>query len=268
MRPVLPTAPPDLHPPHRPGGPNRLGYRADMPVRAVRRESGRSAERAPVEPKRPASLDLATVEEHDLDHEATFRRLGFVDLDLSGRSADAVEFEQCRLRGTDLSGATLDGAKFSDCLVESSNLANLRVEKSTLLRVRVSTARMTGVHWVNGSLRDVTFSQCRLDLASFRFSNFRHVVFEGCNLSRADFTNADLGGVRFTDCDLTGAQFSHAKLPGTRFVNCSLAGIGGVTSLAGAIVARADLIALSYTLAGALGIRIEDEDADPDAERT
>jgi hypothetical protein len=49
-------------------------------------------------------------------------------------------------------------------------------------------------------------------------------------------------------------------MTGTRIANCSLAGIGGVTSLAGAVVARQDLIALSYTLAGALGIQIEDDD--------
>jgi hypothetical protein len=36
-----------------------------------------------------------------------------------------------------------------------------------------------------------------------------------------------------------------------------LAGIGGVASFAGAIVANQDLVALSYALAAALGIRIE-----------
>jgi uncharacterized protein YjbI with pentapeptide repeats len=126
-----------------------------------------------------------------------------------------------------------------------------------MLRVRLSGARMTGVHWVDGSLRDVTVSECRADLTSFRFTDFHHVVFEGCNLTRADFQSADVSGVRFTNCDLTGAQFSQATMEGTRFTNCVLAGVGGVTSFAGAIVASQDLIGLSYTLAAALGIRIE-----------
>jgi uncharacterized protein YjbI with pentapeptide repeats len=207
-------------------------------------------------------LDLATVEDHDLDNEATFRRLGFFDLDLSGRSADSVEFEQCRFKGADLSGTQLDGARFSDCLFESVDLANLRAEKSSMLRARLSMLRMTGLHWVNGALRDVIISECRADLSSFRFTEFHNVLFEGCNLTGADFQDADLRGMRFNDCDLTGAQFSQANLAGTRFANCSLAGIGGVTSFAGAIVARQDFIALSYALAGALGIRIED-DEDP-----
>jgi hypothetical protein len=46
-------------------------------------------------------------------------------------------------------------------------------------------------------------------------------------------------------------------MTGTRFANCDLRGIGGVTSFRGAIVAGHDLIALSHTLAAALGIQID-----------
>jgi uncharacterized protein YjbI with pentapeptide repeats len=125
-------------------------------------------------------LELAT-EDHDLENEATFRRLGFFDRDLSGRSADGAEFEQCRFKGSDLSGTQLDGAAFTDCLFESANLANLRAEKSSMIRARLSTLRMTGAHWINGVMRDVTISECRLDLSSFRFTDFSSVVFKGCN---------------------------------------------------------------------------------------
>lgn len=172
-----------------------------------------------------------------------------------------MEFEQCRFRGnTDLGGTVLSRSSFTDCLFQNTNLANLRAEKSSMLRVKLSVARMTGVHWVDGSLREVTVSACRADLSSFRFTNLHNVVFDGCNLTRADFQNADISGVRFVDCDLSGAQFSHATMDGTRFANCVLAGIGGVTSMAGAIVAGADLVGLSYALAAALGIKIEDDD--------
>jgi uncharacterized protein YjbI with pentapeptide repeats len=209
-----------------------------------------------MKPRPPASLDLATPEDHDLDDEATFRRLEF-GFDLSGRSAESVEFEQCRFRKADLGGTTLTRATFTDCLFENGNVANLRVDKSSMLRVRLSALRMTGVHWIDGVLRDVLVSECRADLTSFRFSDFHNVVFEGCNLTRADFQNADVSGVQFTNCDMSGAQFSQAKMAGTRFANCVLAGIGGVTSFDGAIVASQDLVGLSYTLAAALGIQIE-----------
>jgi uncharacterized protein YjbI with pentapeptide repeats len=214
--------------------------------------------RSPMKPRPAESLESATIEDQDLEDEATYRRLEFAGTDLSGRSAESVEFEQCRLRANvDLGGTTLARAMFTDCLIESSNLANLRVEKSGMLRVRLSVLRMTGVHWVDGSWRDVMVSECRADLTSFRFTDLQNVTFDGCNLTRADFQNADVSGVQFLNCDLSGAQFSHATMAGTRFANCVLAGIGGVTSFA---VASQDLAGLAYSLASALDIRIEGVD--------
>jgi uncharacterized protein YjbI with pentapeptide repeats len=221
-----------------------------------------------MEPKPPPSLRPATVDDHVLEDEASFQMLGFFDIDLSGRSAEGVEFDRCRFRNADLGGTTLAAARFTDCLVEHGNLANLRVEKSSMLRARLSVLRMTGLHWIDGSLRDVTVSECRADLASFRFSTFHHVLFEDCNLTRADFQNADISGVRFTGCDLTGAQFSHATMTGTRFAGCVLEGVGGVTSFDGAIVASRDLAVLSYALAAALGIRIERAGDDEGGQRS
>jgi hypothetical protein len=66
------------------------------------------------------------------------------------------------------------------------------------------------------------------------------------------------GSPRFESCDLTGAQFSKAQMEGTRFADCTLDGINGVTSLNGAIVKSRDALSLTYSLAGALGIIIED----------
>jgi hypothetical protein len=48
-------------------------------------------------------------------------------------------------------------------------------------------------------------------------------------------------------------------MDGTRFRGCTLVGIAGVTSWAGAVVHHSDLLALSYALAGALGIRIDQD---------
>jgi uncharacterized protein YjbI with pentapeptide repeats len=197
--------------------------------------------------------------DHDLEDEATFRGLA-VEVDLSDRTAESVEFDQCRFRSADLGGSTLERARLVDCLVERSNLANLRTDKSTMRRVRIDSSRMTGLHWIDGSLRDVTVAQCRADQAVLRFTDFRQVRFEDCNLTRADFANSDLSGSQFVNCDLSGAQFSQATMTGTRFRGCTLVGLGGVTSFDGAIIAGQDLVALSYTLAAALGIQIEDAD--------
>ena len=229
-----------------------------MTARPRSRPAGRP--RDPVKPKPPPSLDLATLPDHELAPEATFDRLGFYDLDLSQRSAESVEFTQCRFRGADLSGTQLDRVGLTDCLVENSNLANVRSDTGALVRVRCAMSRMTGFTATKGLVRDVEFEDCRLDLSGWRFTDFHRVRFTNCNLTRADFTESDLTGAQFVGCDLTGAQFDKAKMDGTRFRRCVLVNIGGVLSWRGATVDGNDLITLSYTLAHALGIRIE---ADP-----
>ena len=223
-----------------------------------------SAGRGPARPRPPASITLADLTEHDLVDEGTYRTLHFEDLDLTGREADAVEFDQCRFSGVDLGLSVFERASFVDCLVERSTLANLRAEGSSLIRVQVTASRLTGLQWTKGAVRDTVFRDCRLDLSSFRFSKFSSVIFDRCNLRQADFQNADLRGARFVECELMAAQFSGAKMDGTSFVTCVLDGIGGVTSLRGAQVGSADAVALLRTLAGALGITIIDDDGQGD----
>lgn len=231
-----------------------------MTARPRTRPAGRP--RDPAKPKPPPALELASLADHDLDNEATYERLGFYDIDLSGRSAESVEFNQCRFRGADLSGAHLDRLGLNDCLVENSNLANLRADAGALVRVRFVMSRMTGFTAAKGLVRDGEFEECRLDLSGWRFTDFQSTRFTNCNLSRADFTESNLAGAQFVGCDLTGAQFDKAKMDGTRFRDCVLVDIGGVLSWRGATVDGNDLIALSYTLAHALGIRIESPSTD------
>jgi uncharacterized protein YjbI with pentapeptide repeats len=118
---------------------------------------------------------------------------------------------------------------------------------------------MTGLSWAEGSMRETTLEGCRMDMASFRFSAFKGVVFTDCKLTQADFQEADLRGARFEHCDLSGIQFSGAQMEGTRISDCILDAINGVTSLKGAIIKSRDAVALTYSLASALGIKIEDD---------
>ncbi|RSM64942.1 pentapeptide repeat-containing protein [Actinoplanes sp. ATCC 53533] len=228
---------------------------------ATRRSPTRqSAPRRTGEPRKPVVPASLADAQQDLEPEAALHALGFSGSDLSGREAEAVELAQCRFRGADLSGSVLAQLTMTDCLVQTSNWANVRSDGGALRRVIFEESRMTGFAVTDGKLGDVTFAQCRLDLSGWRFTGFDNVHFTGCNLTGADFTNADLRGARFTGCDLTGAQFHHATMDGARFRRCELDGIAGITSWRGAIVHPDDLLALSYTLAGGLGIKVDPED--------
>jgi uncharacterized protein YjbI with pentapeptide repeats len=209
-------------------------------------------------PNLPDTRQPATLPDYDIEPEATYRDLDFVDLELTGRVAESVECHGCHFKGTDLGDGVLEKGAFVDCLFENCNLANLHLTDGSLRRCRVAVTRMTGYQCVNSAVRDVAFDECRLDLSTFRFSRLTDVVFTGCNLTRADFTNADLTRARFVDCVLVGVQFSHANLSGTRFTRCELADVDGVTSMRGAVVEGHNLIALAHTLATGIGITIED----------
>ena len=209
-------------------------------------------------PKLPKSLTAARSPEDELDDEGAYVALHYENTDLANRTATGVDIDQCQFSTVTFGQSVLDRARVSDSVVRGCDFANLRSSRASLTRVAFTGSRMTGMAWADGILREVIAEDCRMDMAAFRFSTFKNVVFSDCKLVQADFHEADLRGVRFERCDLTGAQFQNAQLEGARLSACTLDGIGGVTSLKGAIVTSGDALGLAYALAGALGIRIED----------
>ncbi|GAA4581618.1 pentapeptide repeat-containing protein [Planotetraspora phitsanulokensis] len=224
-----------------------------MPTPTARRR-----QKEPAAPKVPASLTPARLPEHDLENDGSYRAMLFKSLDLSSRRVRTPEFEGCSLVDTAFAGTEMHRAEFTDVELGRCDLSNMRVRSASVHRAVVSAGRLTGAAWSECAFHDVVFDACRADLTGFRFSAFRTVVFRECTLTEANFQDADLRGARFERCDLTGAQFSNAKMEGTRFADCTLAGIAGVTSLRGAVIRSQDAWGLVHSLAGAMGITIED----------
>jgi uncharacterized protein YjbI with pentapeptide repeats len=193
-----------------------------------------------------------------LKDDGVYLSLAYEDIELANRDVVSVEIDQCRYTNVDFGETELDRGLISDAIFQGCDLANLRARDSSLVRVAVNSSRMTGFQWAEGGVRETTFESCRMDMASFRFSTFKNAVFTDCKLMQADFQEADLRGSRFERCDLTSVQFSKAQMEGARFSGCVLDGIGGVMDMKGAIVKSSDALALTYSLAGAIGIRIED----------
>ena len=230
-----------------------------VPYSSVGPGGPRTRLRQPLAPQLPKSLTSAKLPEDDLKDEGIYLSLEYMSADLAGRDVVSIEIDQCRYQNVNFGQCELDRAVISDSVFSQCDFANLHARDCSLVRVQMSGSRMTGLAWTEGGIREVTFESCGMDMASFRFATLKNVVFSDCKLARADFQEADLRGARFESCDLTGAQLSKAQMEGTRFADCSLAGINGVTSLRGAIVKSRDALALTYSLAGALGITIEDD---------
>jgi hypothetical protein len=117
----------------------------------ARRATGRDGgPRTPARPRPPAALDRATVDDHSIEDEVVFRRIGFMDIDLSRQHGRSVEFEQCRFTRATLAGVTLERADFGDCRIETSDWANLRTTVSSMIRVECTGVRLTGLAWTDG----------------------------------------------------------------------------------------------------------------------
>ncbi|MFG2019125.1 pentapeptide repeat-containing protein [Actinomadura geliboluensis] len=225
-------------------------------TRGARRVQRVSPLRDPKPPRLPENLSPASLADRELTHDGKYLSLAFGPGRVTGADTENVEVERCRFTGGTLAGS-LVRAEITDAELTGCDLANLKLRDSHVSTTAVLDCRMTGMRLDDGALREVLFTGCRADLASFRFAQLREVVFRDCNLSEANFQNVELTRVQFERCTLTAAQFSGARLAQVRFSGCDLSGIGGIGSLKGAIMSRADAAAVLDQLAAALGITID-----------
>jgi uncharacterized protein YjbI with pentapeptide repeats len=232
--------------------------------RDYRAASGRRVKvREPATPDIPDDLGSASLPDAELDDGAVHAGLAVTDVDLSGRTASGVDFDQCRYAAVSFANVVLRRASIKDVEFDRCDLANLLARDSSLIRVALHASRMTGAAMLASTVRDVAFRDCRMDLAAFSGSRFVNVAFSNCRLDQANFGDADLSGVEFYGCDLSRAQFSSATMTGAKFSGCDLTGISGVTSLRGAIITSSDALTLARIFAEALGITIDDPSPSP-----
>ena len=177
-----------------------------------------------------------------------------------GLTARGVELERSRLTGATLDGARLTRPSVRDCVLERCSLAGMLAIDGSMARVRLTGCRLSGLSWAGGTLEDVTFAGCMLDLAAFRQTRLNRVAFEDCVLREADVAEARARFVRFDGCDLTGATFTGATFGDSELRACTLDDLHGVEGLRGAALEWPALVGLAGTLAGALGLRVLDDD--------
>jgi uncharacterized protein YjbI with pentapeptide repeats len=179
-------------------------------------------------------------------------------------AADDLEpgaaLSEARLVDADLGGARVRGLSLVDVAVERGNLANLVAFELSLRRVSVTGARLTGVQWTDGAITDALFRDCRIDLATFAGTTLERVTFDGCVLRQADFREALLRSVRFDHCDLSEADLTGVRIDRCELRGCTLDSVVALERLRGAAMPWADIVGNAGLLAGALGIRVLDED--------
>jgi len=153
------------------------------------------------------------------------------------------------------------GLRLVDEELGDASLANVDARRGELRRVALRRCRLTGLLLTEGRLRDVVLSECRADLTSFAACTIEQVVFEDCRLEGASFQEARLRAVRFERCDLSDADLSGMRCERVELRGCTLDGVRGADGLRGAALPWGDILAAAGTFAGALGVRVLEDDA-------
>src|SRR5258708_18193469 len=157
-----------------------------MAGRGYRTATGRRARvREPATPDIPDDLDAASLPDAELDDGAVHAGLAVADVDLSGREAAGVEFDQCRYAAVTFANVRMRRATIRDVEFNRCDLANLLARDSSLIRVAVQASRMTGAALLASTVRDVAFRDCPLDLTSFSGSRFANATFTNCRRDQA-----------------------------------------------------------------------------------
>ncbi len=170
----------------------------------------------------------------------TFRECNFDEANLMGFEADALELEQCSLRGVRLNKLFCPELKLIDCDLHEANFERADVQDAEFTNSEFAQAIFRGAKLNLSRLVDCDFSACNFDgavlfgaeLTRCRFravdfsstnvdgAKFDHVDFSMAALRFKDFKGKRLIGMNFTEADLTGSNFT-----GAIFEECHLAGV-------------------------------------------
>jgi uncharacterized protein YjbI with pentapeptide repeats len=182
--------------------------------------------------------------------------------DHTGANAAGIHLTGCtvraRLTAVDLPNATFTDCRFEDCDFSGASLADLRATRVTFTR-----CRMTGLVVPSARFRDVTFEDCKLDAANLRMTTWERCRITACDLHEADVYGANFGGTPIEGCDLREVELSKADLTGCHLHGSRLDGIRSALQLRGVVLASDQLVPAAEAVLAALGIRIEDGEAEP-----
>ncbi len=176
----------------------------------------------------------------------TFRRVAFVEVDLSEVVTDGAVFEECSFRGVRFNVSEHRSSAFLNC---------------TFTRCTFFDATFTGCKLV-GSV----FSDCSLDLLRVEGGDWSFIGLSGADLGSATLTDvrlreADLTGIRAVNGTLAGLDLSGADLRKADLTGCDLRGsdLGSVdpatTRLRGAIITFQQAVGV----AAAMGLDVRPE---------
>lgn len=143
----------------------------------------------------------------------------FENVNFSGRSPEAADYENCTFTGCDFSDSDLADLNFMECTFDGCNLSLTKLTNTTLRETRFVRCKLLGLHFedCNKTLMSLDFENCIIELCSFYRLKLSRTRFVSSKISEADFTEADLMESSFTGSDLQRSVFRNTNLEGADF---------------------------------------------------
>jgi uncharacterized protein YjbI with pentapeptide repeats len=170
----------------------------------------------------------------------------------------ALDIDGVLLEKVGLLQAQLPRVTARDMVAKQCDFSSTTLVDGAFNRAEFINCRMTGVDFNKASVHDVLFRGCKLDMANFRFADVRRVQFVDCTFIESDFLGATLHDVRFESCTLEKVVFDQAKCKQVDLRTSQLVELSGWSSLKGAVIDTAQLMAIAPYLAQTIGIVVKE----------
>lgn len=188
-----------------------------------------------------------------------------IDVETAGQTIDLGACSSLEIRSSRLTGVRFENAEGVDVEVRDSELIDCDLSRVRFRSVATSTfdgCKLTGADLSGAQVRDVRWASSRITLANLRMATFERVQWHECAVEECDLFDSTL-----TDVDLSGSSVVGLNLDRARFERVDFRGaanleLASFSTLKGALFSPAQLPAMAFVLATALGADIESDAAD------
>lgn len=150
-------------------------------------------------------------EQDDLSGQV-FRRVAFLDVDLTEATARGATFEECTFRDVDLNATRFTDTAFLNCTFARSSFFGSRFEGCKLTGSTFDRCRFSALEVIGGDWGFVGLAGADLRKAVFRRVRMREADLSGARLAGAVLHHVDLGGASLHQTDLSGCDLRGSDL--------------------------------------------------------
>jgi len=161
------------------------------------------------------------------DSQHYYQNLNFKDINLSLKTIEAKEFDNCTFSACNFTETKFQKCKFYECTFNKCNLSLMTVLNSSFFDIVFENSKAIGINWSNAAWPRIKvnsplqFYKCVLNYSSFFGLCLREIIIVECNAEEVDFREADCTNATFTHTDFTKSLFSKTNLTKADFTEAT-----------------------------------------------